>query len=153
MRIAAVILLAFSFLGCAHSIRPSATSAAATEWQIGDFGVRFQPGPRGQEDRSYSSYQISYTAEGQEERHLVMESAHTLGGFGSVTNGGPKNWIRIVHDPSGRALLIEEEIPNVVPNNPSQLQSIEQLTTGATDAGALACLSFASEGLVAKLAF
>jgi hypothetical protein len=43
---------------------------------------------------------------------MVMESAHTLGGFGSVTNGDPKNWIRIVQDPNGRALLIEEEIPN-----------------------------------------
>jgi hypothetical protein len=112
MRIAAVILLAFSLLGCANSIRPSATNAASTEWKIGDFGVRFQGGPRGQEDRSYSYYQISYTAAGQQERHLVMESAHTFGGFGSVTNGDPKNWIRIVRDPSGRALLIEEEIPN-----------------------------------------
>jgi hypothetical protein len=43
---------------------------------------------------------------------MVKESAHTLGGFSSVTNGDPKNWIRIVQDPNGRALLIEEEIPN-----------------------------------------
>ena len=112
MRIAAVILLAFSLLGCTNSIRPSATSAASTEWKVGDFGVRFQAGPRGEEGRSYSYYRISHKAAGQQERELVMESAHTLGGFGSVTNGDPKNWIRIVQDPSGRALLIEEEIPN-----------------------------------------
>lgn len=43
---------------------------------------------------------------------MVKESAHTLGGFCSVTNGDPKNWIRIVQDSNGRALLIEEEIPN-----------------------------------------
>jgi hypothetical protein len=41
-----------------------------------------------------------------------MESAHTLGGFGCVTNGDPKNWIRVVQDHNGSALLIEEEIPN-----------------------------------------
>ena len=29
-----------------------------------------------------------------------------------MTNGDPKNWIRVVQDPNGRALLIEEEIPN-----------------------------------------
>jgi len=112
MRITTVILLAFLLIGCANSNRPSATNAASTEWKIGDFGVRFQAGPRGQEDRSYSYYRISQKAAGQQERELVMESAHTLGGFGSVTNGDPKNWIRIVQDPSGRALLIEEEIPN-----------------------------------------
>jgi len=112
MRISAFILPAFSLIGCANSNRPLATNAASTDWKIGDFGVRFQAGPRGHEDRSYSYYQISHKAAGQQERELVMESAHTLGGFGSVTNGNPKNWIRIVQDPSGRALLIEEEIPN-----------------------------------------
>ena len=112
MRIGAFIFLAFSLIGCANSSRPSPTSAASTEWKVGDFGVRFQAGPRGQEDRSYSYYQISHKAAGQQERELIMDSAHTLGGFGSVTNGDPKNWIRIVPDPSGRAFLIEEVIPN-----------------------------------------
>ena len=112
MRIAAFILLAFSLIGCANFNRPSPSNASSTDWKLGDFGVRFQVGPRGHEDRSYSYYQISHKAEGQQERELVMESAHTLGGFGSITNGASKNWIRIVQDPSGRALLIEEEIPN-----------------------------------------
>jgi hypothetical protein len=112
MRIAALILLTFALIGCANSNRPSASNATTTDWKIGDFEVRFQVGPRGEEGRSYSHYQISHKAAGQQERELVMESAHTLGGFGSVTNGNPKNWIRIVQDPSGRALLIEEEIPN-----------------------------------------
>jgi len=112
MRIATAILPAFMLLGCANSNLPSATNIASSEWRIGDFGVSFQAGPRGQEDRSYSYYRISHNAAGQQERELVMESAHSLGGFGSVTNGNPKNWIRIVQDPGGRALLIEEEIPN-----------------------------------------
>ncbi|NQW99537.1 hypothetical protein HQ447_02675 [bacterium] len=54
MRVAAFVFLAFSPIGCANSNRPSATNAASTEWKIGDFGLRFQAGPRGQEDRSYS---------------------------------------------------------------------------------------------------
>lgn len=112
MHIAALIFLTFSLLGCVNSNRLSATNEATTVWKIGDFGVRFRPGPRGEEGRSYSLYQICHKAAGQQEREVVMESAHTLGGFGSVTNGGLKNWIRIVQDPSGRALLIEEEIPN-----------------------------------------
>lgn len=108
----AFILLAFSIIGCASSNRLPEHNATSTEWKVGDFGVRFQAGPRGLGNRSYSYYNISYTAAGQQERELVMESAHTLGGFSSVTNGNPKNWIRIIQDPNGRALLIEEEIPN-----------------------------------------
>jgi hypothetical protein len=55
---------------------------------------------------------IRYTTRQQQERELVMESAHSDGGFNSVTNGDPKEWIRIIPDSNGRALLIEEEIPN-----------------------------------------
>jgi hypothetical protein len=112
MRIAIFIFLAFSLLGCTYSKRRLATHAASTAWKIGDFEVRFQPGPQGEEGKSYSHYQISYRVAGQQERELVLESAHTLQGFESVTNGDPKNWIRIVQDPRGRALLIEEDIPN-----------------------------------------
>ena len=74
--------------------------------------MRFQAGPQGEDGRSYSYYEIEHAARGQQERSLVMGSAHTLGGFSTVTNGDPRNWVRIVQDPSGRALLIEEEIPN-----------------------------------------
>ena len=112
MRIAAVMLLAFSLVGCVHSHRSSAAGAASTDWKVGDFRVRFQAGPQGEDGRSYSYYQICHHAAGQQERERVMESAHTVEGLGSVTNGNPKNWIRIVQDPGGRALLIEEQIPN-----------------------------------------
>lgn len=112
MHIAAFILFALSLIGCANSNHPSATDAATSDWKMGDFGVRFLGGSRGEEGGSYSYYRISHKAAGQQERELVMESAHTPGGFGSVANGDPRKWIRIVQDPSGRALLIEEEIPN-----------------------------------------
>jgi hypothetical protein len=113
MRITALTsLLIFLLVGCATTSLHQGEANNTTEWRKGDFRVRFQAGPRGDDGRSYSFYDITHTAAGQQERSIVKESAHTLGGFGSVTNGDPKNWIRIVQDPNGRALLIEEEIPN-----------------------------------------
>jgi len=105
-------LLMVSLLGCAISNRQHADHPTSANWTKENFRVHFQAGPRGREDRSYSFYEIKHTGEDQQERSLVMESAHSLGGFQSVTNGDPKNWIRIIEDPSGHALLIEEEIPN-----------------------------------------
>jgi hypothetical protein len=113
MRFAAFTsLLIFLLYGCATTIPRSGEPPTTAAWRKGDFHVRFQAGPRGEDGRSYSFYDITHKAAGQQERSMVMESAHTLGGFGSVTNGDPKNWIRVVQDSNGRALLIEEEIPN-----------------------------------------
>lgn len=113
MRFAATVcLFSLAVLGCPTTVPRRGDSPTTTGWRLGDFLVRFQAGPRGMEGRSYSYYEVTHAAEGQPERSLVMESAHSLGGFGSVTNGDPRNWIRIVQDPSGRALMIEEEIPN-----------------------------------------
>ncbi len=113
MRIApSTFPLVLTLVGCAPSVVDHRETAASTEWRKGDFRVRFQAGPRGEDGRSYSFYDITHTATRQQERSMVKESAHTLGGFGSVTNGDPKNWIRIVQDSNGRALLVEEEIPN-----------------------------------------
>lgn len=113
MRFAAFTsLLIFLLIGCATTIPHRGEPPTTTTWTKGDFHVRFQAGPRGQADKSYSFYEITHAAAGQQERSIVMESAHSLGGFGSVTNGDPQNWIRIIQDPNGRALLIEEEIPN-----------------------------------------
>lgn len=98
--------------GCASTIPRPGKSPATAEWRKGDFQVRFQAGPRGREEDSASFYEITHAAAGHGERCIVMESAHSLGGFGSVTNGDPRNWIRVVQESNGRALLIEEEIPN-----------------------------------------
>jgi hypothetical protein len=113
MRSAALTsLLILLLVGCATPIPSRREPPITTEWRKLDFHVRFQAGPRGQEGRSYSFYEITRASAGQEERSIVMESAHSLGGFGSVNNGDPEDWIRMVQDPNGRALLIEEEIPN-----------------------------------------
>jgi hypothetical protein len=112
MRIAALVVLTISTIGCMSSNRLPMQNASLNDWQIGGFRVGLQAKSRDLEDKSYFIYNISYSALGEHERELVMESAHTLGGFSSVTNGDPKNWIRIIQDPNGRALLIEEEIPN-----------------------------------------
>jgi hypothetical protein len=110
--VASTFLLIFSLSGCAASNARSGESPTSAEWKSGDFRVRFQAGPRGQAGRSYSFYEITYATAGKEGRSKVMESAHTTGGFECVTNGDPRNWIRIIQDPNGRAILIEEEIPN-----------------------------------------
>jgi hypothetical protein len=98
--------------GCATTIPRPEKPPATAEWTKGDFHVRFQAGPRGQEDGAASFYKITHAAAGRGEQSIVMESAHSLGGFGSVTNGDPRNWIRLVQESKGRALMIEEEIPN-----------------------------------------
>ena len=113
MRLAAFTLpLIASVIGCATPERPNTKSATSADWKKGNFRVHFQAGPRELSGHSYSYYEISYRVTDQQERDLVMESAHSIHGFKCVTNGDPKNWIRIVEDPSGKALLIEEEIPN-----------------------------------------
>lgn len=112
MRFIALISLTVPFTGCAIFDDASAGDSASARWKVGDFGVDFQAGPRGRAERSYSYYRIRYTAAEVPLRELVMESAHSLDGFECVTNGDPKKWIRIIPDPSGKALLIEEEIPN-----------------------------------------
>jgi hypothetical protein len=98
--------------GCSTTVLRGDVSLATTEWKKGDFRLRFQVGPKGKEGRSYSFYEIGHTIAGQQEHSEVMESAHTTEGFECVKNSDPKDWIRIVEDLNGRALLIEEEIPN-----------------------------------------
>jgi hypothetical protein len=113
MRFSVITLLyAYSLVGCAMSDLRPAQDSVTTNWKKGNFHIHFQAGPRGLEGRSYSYYQIIHSSGGDQKKSLVMESAHSLGGFGSVTNGAPKNYIRIIEDPNGRAVLIEEDIPN-----------------------------------------
>lgn len=112
MHLAVSILITFSLVGCAPFDRLARTKTEACEWKLGDFRVRFLADPQGQEERSESCYRIRYQAAGEQERELVMASAHTLEGFNCVTHSDPKNWIRMIGDPNGKALLIEEEIPN-----------------------------------------
>jgi hypothetical protein len=112
MRIATLTSLIIVLLvGCSTTIPRSGSPPTTAEWKKGDFRVRFQAAPGGKDGRSFSFYDITHTA-AQFERSLVMESAHTLEGFNSRMHGDPKNWIRIIEDSNGRALLIEENIPN-----------------------------------------
>jgi hypothetical protein len=113
MRIAeAPFFLTFLLItGCTTS-QQGGNSHLSAEWIKGAFNIHFKAGPRGQGGRSYSYYEITHQAGGEQDSRIIMESAHTLEGFESVTNRDLKNWIRIVQDPNGKALLIEEEIPN-----------------------------------------
>ena len=106
------LLLVVFHVGCASSHRGNAQSPLTANWKTKNLHVHFQAGPQGPEGGSYSFYEITHTTADDQQRSLVMESAHTTGGFSCVTNGVPKKWIRVIEDPSGKALLIEEEIPN-----------------------------------------
>jgi hypothetical protein len=113
--VATAVLLCAILVACAPSAPdPGKAKATATtsEWKKGDFQVLFQAGPGGESGKSFSYYEINHAPPGQQKRSLVKESAHTLEGLSCVTTGHPTNWIRIIPDPSGKALLIEEEIPN-----------------------------------------
>jgi len=61
------------------------------------------------EGAASSFYQIKVKTGAQQERNLVMASAHTLEG---LRGSDPRKWIRMIQDPSGKALLLEDEVPN-----------------------------------------
>ena len=105
-----IVVFAIGLASCSTTGAPSSSSPTSAQWRTRNFKVTFQAGPR--ERRSFSYYHISHTSENGLERERVMESAHSPAGFQSVTNGDPKNWIRVFEDPNGKALIIEEEIPN-----------------------------------------
>ena len=113
MRILAFTSLLFiSLTSCAKLSREENRYPSPIHWETKNFRVHFQLGPRGNDGRSFSFYQIIAKSPDGLGDSLVMESAHTIRGFKCVTNNDPKDWIRIIEDPSGKALVIEEEIPN-----------------------------------------
>lgn len=108
MRLAASISLSLCMLaGCVGS-NPSSTASTSATWKTETFRIRFVAGSRDHTGRSFSYYEIKHVAA---ETTLVIGSGHCLEGLRSVTNGNPKNWTRIIEDPSGKALLIEEVAP------------------------------------------
>lgn len=111
--IAGTFLLIFALSGCAMIVPRSERSSTTSEWKKGNFHVRFQAGPRAQDGRTYSFYEITYTSVSQQEQELVMGSAHSTWPFvGSGIDSSPDEFIRVIADPNGKALLIEERIPN-----------------------------------------
>lgn len=110
----AILPLAIHLTGCGSSstVAPASTSADTARWTTRRFDVRFNL-TRSADGKSYSHYAISRDGGIGRGNSLVMTSAHTSGGFASVTNGKPvTGWFRIVEDRGGNALLIQEIIPN-----------------------------------------
>lgn len=113
MRLTAItILLVISLSSCAKLSSAETRYPDPIHWETKNFHVHFQAGPRGTDGKSFSFYEITHKSPDGYGDSTVMESAHTVNGFKSVTNGISKNWIRIIEDPNGKALLIEEDIPN-----------------------------------------
>jgi hypothetical protein len=105
-------LLVISLTSCAKLSREETRYPAPIHWDTKNFRVHFRAGPRGSDGKSFSFYEITHKSPDGYGDGTVMESAHSLHGFQGVTNGIPTNWIRIIEDPNGKALLIEEDIPN-----------------------------------------
>ena len=82
-------------------------------WKTQKFTIGFRAGPRAFGDRAFSYYEVSKLSGGAGS-YLVIESAESIGSFQCVTNGDPKNYIRIIEDPEGGSLLIEEDVPNEI---------------------------------------
>ncbi len=105
-------LLLFFVTACSTTTQDPQKSPPSLEWKKGDFQVRFQAGPRGELASSFSFYEVTYAPAGEEKEIIVRGSALTNDSLGCVSNGHPNDFIRIIEDPSGKAILIEEEIPN-----------------------------------------
>ncbi|RYD24438.1 MAG: hypothetical protein EOP88_00080 [Verrucomicrobiaceae bacterium] len=112
---AAILLLVPVLTGCGastSSVAPASSSADTTRWATRRFEISFNL-TRAADGKSYSHYTITRDGGVGKGNTLVMTSAHTAGGFASVTDGKPvTEWFRIVEDRSANALLIQEVIPN-----------------------------------------
>jgi hypothetical protein len=110
MAIGLVLISIFS--GCVSSRTPE-VKQFAREWKAGDFLISFSVVPRGALSGRYAYYTVS-TVSGGAKSHLIIDSAHSIGGFQSTSDTEPKHHIRIVEDPREQRILIEEDIPNSV---------------------------------------
>jgi hypothetical protein len=84
--------------------------------QKGEFTVRFVAGPDRIEDGQHRKCSFYQVARWNEERgfacHLGVESAIGLWHFQSDAKARPEDCIKLFVSPSGRTLLIEEDVPN-----------------------------------------
>jgi hypothetical protein len=107
------ILPLFLFLNsCSTRHQANQPNPITAHWDTKNFSVHFQAGPRDIEGRSYSFYQIIRKSPNHSGDRLVMESAHSTRGFESNDLNHPEDWARVIADPNGEALIIEEDIPN-----------------------------------------
>ena len=68
--IAIASLLIFVLSGCATIIPTNKEAATTSEWKKGDFHVRFQAGPRGQDGLTYSFYEITHISVSKQEQEM-----------------------------------------------------------------------------------
>jgi len=108
----AILLLSACVVGGCVSTNRLAAPTSSSSWETERFTVRFFAGPRSFEDqKSTSRYEVVPTRLGSRGR-LIVSSAHSTGGFESVTNPAPTNYIKVLPDAKSEALIIQETIPN-----------------------------------------
>ena len=95
-------------LGSCVTSNRSNTAPLSTSWKTETFRIKFVGGSRDHTGRSFSYYEIKHSAA---EMTLVTGSGHCLDGLNNAPNGDPKKYTRIIEDPNGKALLIEEVSP------------------------------------------
>ena len=97
--------------GCAPkaALAPVVVNVGATSWQTDTFFVNFNAGERlpGKKHSSSLYEVVSRTSK----KKLFVQSAHSTHGFESASDY-PTNYVKIIPDTNGTALLIEEIIPN-----------------------------------------
>lgn len=104
MRLLAITsLIVISLTSCAKLSREETRYPSPIHWETKNFRIHFQGGPRGLDGKSNSFYQIIQKSPNGLGDSLVMESAHTIAGFGYEEQYDRKDWIRIVEDPHGPA--------------------------------------------------
>jgi hypothetical protein len=107
-----ILLLSAYVVGGCVSTSQLAPSAGSSSWKSEGFSVQFFAGPKSFEDqKSTSRYEVIPTRLGSIGR-LIVSSAHSTGGFESVTNPAPTNYIKVLPDSKSEALIIQETIPN-----------------------------------------
>lgn len=108
---------ALLLVGCASGVGPSGLGLNGQQvWKKGEFNVRFVAGPDRIEDGLHRKCSFYHVTRWNEARGFVcsvgMESPISLWHFQCDAKARPGDCIRLFVSPSGRTLLIEENVPN-----------------------------------------
>jgi hypothetical protein len=101
-------------VGCRGPRAAEEGSGKTVQWLAGSYAVEFRLGAGSPWAAGYqpSVYRICRRGLGGQQDAVEAVSAQSAQGFATVVDGDPRSHIRLVVDPSGEVLVIEEDIPN-----------------------------------------
>ena len=100
----------FGVFGCADSFRAN-QAHNISRWAEGGFAIEFHAGPRSANGKAFSYYVVSHASDCHDSREIIESAWDSSTSFGPQPPK-PKDHIRLIIEPKGDRLLIEEEIPN-----------------------------------------